>query len=940
VVEFSNPAMLWWLLLLPCVAALRARGGTAENRTRRIIGTALRMTSVAMLVIALAGPLGGSYSRHTDVVFALDVSSSVGQEPGLQALDFINRAIAAKDIDARTALVAFGADATVETLLHREARPVREITAYVPREGTDLARAIEVAVGTFPAGGHHRLVLLSDGAQTHGDARTAAAVARSLGVQIHTVALDNEDDSDEISVRGITVPRQVRVHQPFRIQATVHSKRAARAQLLLMRQGVLFRELEVELQPGVNIFSFVDQSFDGGLLEYEAIVNADHDQEPRNNRYQAFVQVAGAPKILHVVGEPGMQRHVSDALRAQGFDVEEIAATAVPANMHQLGDYDLIILNNVSGFDLSLNKMELLDRYVRDSGGGLIMLGGEHTYAAGGYYGTPVERLLPVTMDVKSTVKIPSLAVTFVLDRSGSMGSRSQGEEKIDIAKNAALSSIALLNPLDRVGVLAFDDEAEWVVPPTEVGNRRPIAERLRSLGAGGSTDLVVALDEAVRVMSTQPAKVKHLIVLSDGLTGIDSNFSNFAAQIELHGITVSTVALGIDADQALMSRIARMGKGRFYYTDDPRNVPRIFSSEAMVISRDMIVERDTRPVLAYAGEIIEGFAEADFPHLNGYQRTYPKPAAQVLLKAADDDPLLVVWRYGLGKSVAFTSDLSGRWGRDWVRWKDFARFAAQMARWSMRRRGSENLHAQFKWQDQRGEMLVDVLDSDDRFINGLNMSATVTGPDERSALVTLESIAPGRYRGEFPVTRSGRYYVTLSGERGELQVGPRTYGLAVPYSREFIDSGVDRRLLRDIAAAADGRLLPMSGASIATILAPQERTDAGQWRIWQPFLLAALIALVLEVMARKLVLPRTWQEHLRRRSGASGDSAPEQEYAALKEQIAAVRNQHLSALRAEGHYDTDDPAVRARLYIKGQRGSGLPRYHPERPRRGSSLPR
>ena len=918
--EFASPATLWWLLLVPLLAWLRARGGAPESRARRILGTILRTLCVTLLVITLAGPLGGSFSRHTDVVFALDVSSSVAQEAGLQALDFINRTIAAKDVNARTALVVFGAEASVETLLAREARPVREITSHVSREGSDLARAIEIAVGTYPDKGQRRLVLLSDGKQTQGDARTAAAIAHSLGVQIHTVALDNDDGGDEISLRGVFAPAQVRGNEPYRVQATVHSARATSATLLLMRQGALFEEMFVSLKPGLNTFSFIDQGTDGGLIEYEAIINAKQDQEPRNNRYQAFVQVAGPPKILHIVGKQGMQTQVSEALGTQGFAVEEIPTSALPASLHQITDYDLIILNNVSGFDLSLNKMELLEQFVRDAGGGLVMLGGDQTYAAGGFYGTPIERALPVTMDVKSTIKIPTLAVTFVLDRSGSMGSQSQGEQKIDIAKNAALSSISLLNPLDQVAVLAFDDQAEWVVPPTTVGNRQPIIDRLRTLGAGGSTDLVSALDEAARVMSEQSAKVKHLIVLSDGLTGIDTDFRQFENLITEHGITVSTVALGHDANRSLMSNLAQMGKGRFYYTDDPRNVPRIFSSETMVISRDMIVEGNVKPTLSYPGEMIEGFAEGSFPQLKGYQRTYPKPAAQVLLKAADDDPLLVVWRYGLGKAVAFTSDLSGRWGRDWTQWPDFARFTAQLARWSMRRRGNEHLQAQLNWQGQRGEILVDVLDSDDRFINSLNMNATLSGPDNHSSSIALESIAPGRYRGEFPIVGAGRYYATVSGERDSLRVGPTTFGLAVPYSAEYINTGADRRLLSDIAMAADGELLSMSRASIETVLSPGTRLDDSQWRIWQPLLIAVLLLLVAEVLVRKLAIPHSWQSRWRQLHRTADESDPQAEYATLKQQINTVREQHLKALREEGHYDADDPAVRARLYTKARR--------------------
>jgi len=205
-----------------------------------------------------------------------------------------------------------------------------------------------------------------------------------------------------------------------------------------------------------------------------------------------------------------------------GID-DEVRASALPASMHELADYDLVILDNVSGFDLSLAKMELLEAYVRDTGGGVVKIGGDRSYAAGGYYGTPVERLLPVTMNVKTEVKIPSVSVVFVLDRSGSMGTKAQGEDKLTIAKRAALSSIELLKPLDRVGVLAFDSGRDWVVPMTEAGVRRPIAERLRDLKVGGGADLYPALEEAHRVMRREQAKVKHLIVLSDGLTEGDS---------------------------------------------------------------------------------------------------------------------------------------------------------------------------------------------------------------------------------------------------------------------------------------------------------------------------------------------------------------------------------------------------------------------------------
>ncbi|HEY7742335.1 MAG TPA: VWA domain-containing protein [Burkholderiales bacterium] len=916
--EFAQPAWLALIAVLALLVALSIRRA-GRARFRPVTAGVLRMLALAALVVALAGPFAGSGTRHTDVVFALDLSSSVARESIAEALDFVNRA--RETPSARIGLVAFGADAAVESLVRRGGEPLREITAHVERAGTDIGRAIEVAIGAFPAAAHRRIVLLTDGRENLGDARSAAAVARSLGVEIDTVALERPSARKEIYVQGVTVPPRVRVHEPFNVQAVVRSNESARAHLAFMRDGVLVRESPVELEPGANVFSLVEQADTPGLQEYEAIINSDADSEPANNRYQAFVQVSGAPRVLHVVDDREAGRYVSAALRAQGLAVDEAPATGLPANLHELAGYDLVILNNVSGLDLSLSKMALLEHYVRDAGGGVVMIGGDRSFGAGGYDGTPVERLLPVTVDVKTEIRIPSVSVAFVLDRSGSMGSKVQDEEKLTIAKRAALSSIELLKPLDRVGVLAFDSGRDWVVPMTEVGVRRPIAERLRDLKVGGGTDLHPALEEAHRVMRREQAQVKHLIVLSDGLTEGERNFDPLAARIAADGITMSTVAMGADADRALMARIATLGKGRYYHADDPRNVPRIFTSETMTITRDLVVEGNIRVRRAYAGELIAGFGADAFPVLGGYQRTYPKPAAQVLLSGRGDDPLLVSWRYGLGKAVAFTSDLSGRWGRRWVEWPSFGRFVSQMARWTMRRSGTESFVPQFRWRGQRGEMSVDVLDRNDRFVNGLKLQASLVDPSRLARRVELAQIAPGRYHGEFPVARAGRYTITLSGRAGETQVGPMSFGLAVPYSSEYLDLGVDQRLLRDIAGITGGRVLPLSSAGLAAVTAPSPQASGPLSRVWWPFLLAALLLLVAEVAVRRVTLPESWRARWARWRGARGGTdEPEPEYSALSAAIARERARHLAAMRDEIYLNADEPAARARLYLAAGR--------------------
>jgi Ca-activated chloride channel homolog len=917
VLELAQPAWLALIALAALLVALSLRYTGRASFRHKVAGT-LRVLALASLLVALAGPLAGSSARHTDVVFALDTSSSVARESIAEALEFVNRAA---DSPARVGLVVFGADAMVEAPVRSRPEPVRELTAHVERAGTDIGRAIEVAVGAFPPGSERRVVLLSDGRENLGDARAAAAVARSLGVQVHAVALERPRLKSEIYVESVTVPPQVRLHEPFDVRVAIHATATARAHLVIMRNGALSHQSEVTLEAGGNVYSFVEQGALPGLQEYEAIVSAEADSEPENNRYQAFVQVTGPPRVLHAMGDRQAGYYVSAALKAQGLTVDEVAASALPASLHELTGYELVILNNVSGFDLSLAKMELLEQYVRDAGGGVVKIGGDRSYAAGGYSTTPVERLLPVTMQVKTEVKIPSLSVVFVLDRSGSMGTKSGGEEKLAIAKRAVLSSIDLLNRLDRVGILAFDTGREWIVSPTEAALRQPIVDKLRSLKVGGGTDIYRAVEEAHRVMRKEQAKVKHLIVLSDGLTDGEKNFDNLGRRIAADGITVTTVAMGADSDKALMERLAELGKGRFYHTDDPANVPRIFTSETLAITRDLVVEGAIRPRRVSAGEPLQGLAADGFPLLGGYQRTFAKPAAEVLLAGPDDDPLLVSWRYGLGKAVAFTSDLSGRWGRRWVEWPQFGRFVAQLARWTMRRSGNESFVPRFQWHGPRGEMNVDVLDRDERFVNGLALTASLVDPTRATRTIALEQVAPGRYRGEFPVPRPGRYYVTLSGRDGEVQVGPRTFGLAVPYSSEFLDLGVDRRLLDEIASLTGQKLLPLSSETLAALTAPSPQARGAAATLWWPFLLAALVLLVAEVAVRRVPIPEALGARWARWRGTQpGTATPDAEYEELRAAIARERSRHLAAVRDGVQPDADDPAVRARLYLAANR--------------------
>ena len=911
--DFLYPGWLLALVLIALLSWVRWRRSGRGISFRDGAGDVLRICVLTLLVSALAGPLFNSRSVGTDVVFLLDTSESVAPGARRRALDFVNRAKAYGEDRVRTALVAFGADAAMERSLTLSGSEVSSLNSSVSTSATDIGLGLELALSAFQGSATRRIVLFSDGQENLGDSGSAVAMAKSMGVEVSVAPLPTRAKNDDVRMHGLVLPSDVRAREPFSIRVEIDSADDDNVELLLTRNGSIFQEFSVPLVKGRNTITLVDVVDDDGLFEYEAILNHPDDGVRQNNRYAGFVRVHGEPRVLYVGGKT---ETFAQALSVQGLSVERTPANALPGAMHQLVDFDLVVLDNVSGFDLSVQTMEVLERYVRDTGGGLLMLGGDASYGAGGYYGTPIERVLPVDMDVRTEVKIPSLAVIILLDKSGSMASSSGGQDKLTIAKRAAMAAVEVLNPLDRVGVLAFDAAYEWIVPPTEVGNRRGIADQLRLLEAGGGTDLFIGLAEANRLMLEQPARVKHLIVLSDGLSEGKADFTGLLARMNEEKITVSTVAFGYDADRELLESIAKVGQGRHYYTSDINNVPRIFTSETMVVARSLVVEQEVLPVMTYPGEVLEGISPQELPPLDGYQRTFAKPSAQVLLGTESGDPLLSVWRYGLGRASAFASDVDGRWSTEWLAWSKLPQLAGQLARWTMRRPGAELLTARFERRENKARVVLDALDANDEFINGLALAASLRAPGREEVNFALQQIAPGRYAGEFELTGAGRYYLNVTSSNDD-DVAPATFGYAISYSPEFASLFTDVDALKTIAARTGGSVLAMQPDELEALLTPKEQAHPVGERVGWPLVLAALVLLVLEVLVRRVPSPEWLKAWLTRRFGRrSAAREIEPAYEALLASIEKTRDAHLTRLGEGAYYRPDDPASRARLYM------------------------
>lgn len=929
--EFHEPMWLWALLALPSLWWLRTRAEASLTAIRRVAASLLRAAACGALIIALAGPLTDTANQHTDVVFAVDTSRSVNASTLEQARAVVNEAIANKHPEQRLGVVSFGGDAAVEVSLRADISPLTELSIAVDREATHIQRALELGISRFDSTRARRLVLMTDGHETEGRATSAARAAAAAGVEVVTIALAAAT-TDTVAAQSLSAPNAVPEREPFTINANIRAATTQDAQILLLRNGEIIASREQRLTPGVHVVTFADELRGAGLYEYEVVVNSTEDGVPQNNALQRFITVAGPPRVLHAYSSADESRALTAALTAQGIDVVAMNATAMPGFLHRLTEFSLIILNNVSAFELSLAKMALLEEFVRTSGGGVITIGGDRSYSAGGYQGTPLEKLLPVTMDIPAEIKIPSLVVTVLIDRSGSMSATAQGQEKLTIAKNAAFAAIEVLNPLDRLGVLAFDNDHEWIVPPTEASHKQAIATRLRQLNAGGGTNLLAALREAANVMREQPAKLKHLIVLSDGLSDSAGDSPEaFDAQIVALArdrITVSTVAFGGDANQPLMARLAHLGKGRFYFTDDPNNVPRIFTSETVVVSRGLVVEKAAQAKFAAPGEMLAGLDSTALPTLHGYLRVYGKPTAEMVMVGPGDDPLLAAWQYGSGRAVAYTSDFSNRWGREWIAWQQFPMFAAQLARWTMKSQSKATLQPRLKQTAGIRRFELDVWDRDEKFINGLELIAHLQGPKGMASAHVMQQSAPGRYALELPNVAAGRYYVSVSragsaaatpgasadsSAADEVLAQARTFGLSIPYSREFLHRGTDHGTLRAIAGAAGGPALALEDIDVRILLAAADEASYRVHTLWWPLVIAALVLLVIETAVRRVPLPERWQQ-TERAPAASAETTVAQ-YGRLQQDLERARHQHLRALNEASNYRPEDLSARARLY-------------------------
>ncbi|HWP34074.1 MAG TPA: VWA domain-containing protein, partial [Thermodesulfobacteriota bacterium] len=760
-----------WPLALALAAILAETWLEWRRRGRWLpLSVALRGAAVALLAVALAGVRLPLPDERLNVLFLVDESRSVPPAVRERALAFVRDQVGRMRQDDAAGVIGFGRAARLRVPL--QARPTVGVWAAedVGQDDTDLERAIRLALATFPTAGARRLVLLSDGNETRGRLVEGARLAREAGADLFVVPLA-APGTDEVLVESVIVPPEVKVGESFDVRVVLRSRQAGRGRLSLVRNGQYLGSRLVTYDAGPTVLAF-GQSLDAeGFHVYTAYLEAERDQIEENNAAVGVTAVHGRPTVLLVERDVEQAHHLQRALRRQGVEVEVVAPGRLPPLRGAGRRYDGLILSNVSALALSRGQMEEIRAFVRDDGGGLVMLGGDESFGLGGYYRTPVEEALPVSMESRQKVDMPNLSVVIVLDKSMSMDIRKPGEpSKLELAKLAAQYAVELMDVRDEVGVIAFDDSFEWAVPFRRLGQKETVLHDIGAIKTGGATEMYPAMREAYLRLRGARGALKHMIVLSDGQsTGGD--FLGLAREMAAAGITVSAVAIGRDAAVTLMRDIAFEGNGRFYYVEEATQVPRIFTRETQLATKNALVEEPFRPVLVDPShEVVQGIDWRQAPPLGGYVATTPKPTASVLLATPRQDPLLAVWRYGLGRAAAFTSDVKARWGFFWLRWPELPKAMGQMVRWTLRTQRPRDLVVSASVEGGEGRLAVDAVDGAGRPINFADIRAGIVSPDKQLAVTVLEQVAPGRYEARFDARQTGAY---LIGVDPRLPAGP-----------------------------------------------------------------------------------------------------------------------------------------------------------------------
>jgi len=703
-------APVFLLLLLPALAALplARRGGR--------IRAALAGATLLSLVLALARPVVRIPRRAGTVVVVADRSASLPPAERDAQKALLDAVAARRAEGERLGVVAFGETAAVEQA--PQPAPFAGFRASPGAEGSDLDAALDLALSLVPPRDEARILVLSDGRATGPDPLAGAARrAAARGVPVDVRAQTPPRAGDTAIVR-VDAPLRLRPGEPLLATAWVSSPAPQTLAYAFHRDRELVARGTRAVPAGLSPISFRDLPRPEGVSAYTVAVAPATEVEsakgkgnsspstqtnftlstlpfqpsdpvPENNAARFLVSREGARPLLVV---PASEKSGLPALlRGAGVALETRTPAELDLSPASLAAWSGVLVENRRADDFGPVGLANVAAWVRDAGGGLALTGGRNAFGPGGWHKSPVEDILPVSLELRREHRKFPMAIAVALDRSGSMTMPVDGgRTKMDLADQATAEVLDMLADDDRIAVWAVDTAAHLVVPMQSASSARAERKRILSIESmGGGIDVEAAVTAALAALRASDAPIRHLVVFADAADAENPGLSfEMARAARDAGITVSAIGLGTDhdSDSRVLIDLADAGGGLCAFTEDAGELPRLFAQDTMLAARDVMVTNPTIPRFTAAlPQLSSRLPLSGAPAVGGYDLTYLRPEGTAAALTTDENeaPLVAFRPVGAGRTAVFTGEADGDLAGPFARWEHAPELHAALARFA-----------------------------------------------------------------------------------------------------------------------------------------------------------------------------------------------------------------------------------------------------------------
>jgi uncharacterized membrane protein len=854
-IEFRYPEL--FLLLVP-VGILFYRIGWVRGVTGY-----LRAALLLILITTLAVPMVNLGGRGVDVIVVADRSRSMPANSGENIQELIRNLQSNRGPGDRIGLVTFGATPAVESAPRQEGI-LDDYAFRILPDGSDLNSAIETSLSLVDQTRPTRIFVLSDGEANGLNPTYAARKAREDRIPIDYRIFERLRIGD-VAIDSVIMPESVAPREPFQFPVWIYSDRSTQGTLTLKREGIELSKKTVNLDIGANRILFRDVIDQGGFFNYTAELSVADDPLQENNIGVGIVRVDAGPKLL-VLNSDGQENNLTRALRSGHINLDVAAALDHPLTQDALDPYRAVILENIPARSLGRLKMERLVQFTEDTGGGLMLTGGERSFGTGGYFKSALDDTIPVSMEMREEHRKNRMALVVALDRSGSMAVPVKGSQtKMDLANMGTAECVNMLSAGDSISVIAVDSQPHVVQPMIDLADKAPIISKIKNIESmGGGIFVYEALVAAGNELVKAPQSTKHIILFSDAADSEEpGNYKTLLKKFEGLGITVSVIGLGTDRDPDadLLKDIAKLGSGNIMFTNDPEELPRLFAEDTMSVARSTFVTKDETQPNGISGAILPDsqllgeLGTESFPNVDGYNLSYLKSDATPVVVTQDEytAPLSAVWYRGIGRAAALCMEVDGQYTGQFGQWENYEDFLITHARWLMSGSSPDDVYVDVERNGQDAVVRVELDPERTDAGNTQRPELIVVPPSQgREEVVNPEFLwtGPNTLEARFPLDRTGSFRTVVQTGANKFTRGP---AVSLPYSPEFapragLPTGLE--ILQEVAKTSGG----IARTDVLSILLDPPR--AASKKTLLPWLFtASILLLIAEIAGRRLSL-------------------------------------------------------------------------------------